>query len=150
MSRTLNPQLFGPIETTAVKPDAGNQQLTKRLRDLEAQIETTNGKMDRWAQIIDGRLQQLTQSQKNVTEQIKYVTDSFNKQLAHLHSKINERKTADVKTQELFDRHNQIVHSFENRVGQLQKIVGEQEMKLMSYQATYDEILREIRSLKGR
>ena len=148
MSRTLNPQLFGPNETPAIKVDAGHQQVTKRLRDLEAQVEAVNQKMDRWAQILDGRIQQLHQSQKNLHEQIKMITDGFNKQMAQLHSKINERKTADVKTQELFERHNQLVHNFEVRINQIQKLSNEQEMKLMTYQATYDEILREIRNLR--
>jgi len=149
MSRTLNPQLFGPLETPVVKVDASHQQVAKRIRDLEAQIEVVNQKMDRWAQILDGRIQQLTQSQKNTVEQIKLVTDGFNRQMAALHSKINERKTSDVKTQELIDRHNILVQNFENRIGQIQKITNEQEMKLIAYQATYDEVLREIRNLKS-
>jgi chromosome segregation ATPase len=148
MSRTLNPQLFGPIDTPVVKVDAGHQQVTKRMRDLEAQVEVVNQKMDRWAQIVDGRIQQLTQSQKNIVEQIKAVTDGFNRQMANLHSKINERRSSDVKTQELFERHNQLVLNFEARLNQIQKLSTEQEMKLMTYQATYDEILREIRNLR--
>jgi hypothetical protein len=104
--------------------------------------------MDRWAQIVDGRIQQLTQSQKNIVDQIKSVTDGFNRQMANLHSKINERRSSDVKTQELFERHNQLVVNFEARLNQIQKLSTEQEMKLMTYQATYDEILREIRNLR--
>lgn len=148
MARTLNPQLFGPIETPIVSVDAGSQAQQRKLREVEAQVEALNQKMDKWVQILDGKMQQLHSNQKNLMEQIKNTSENFSKQQASMQSRLNERRTADVKTQELFDRHNQLVHNFESRVSQIQKVSSEQEMKLLAYQATYDEILREIRNLK--
>jgi hypothetical protein len=148
MSRTLNPQLFGPIQTPVVNVEAGGQMQMKKMREVEAQVEVLNQKMERWAQIVEGKIQQLQVGQKNIVEHIKQVAENFSAQQAALHSKINERRGADVKAQELIDRHNQVVHNFENRINGLQKITSEQEMKLMTYQATYDEILREIRNIR--
>lgn len=152
MSRSLNPHLFGPIETPVVKVEGAglSQAHFKKIRDVEAQIEILNQKIEKWVQILESKIQNLHSAQKNLGEQMKQMGEHFAQQQAILHSKINERRTADVKTQEMLDRHNQLVHNFESRVSQIQKVATEQEMKLMSYQATYDEVLREIRSLKMR
>jgi len=147
MARTLNPQLFGSVDGPLVKVEAGSQIHSKKLREIEAQVETINGKLERWVQILDGKIQQLHNAQKNISEQIRQSAESFSQQQALLASRINERRGADVKTQELVDRHNQLIHKFESRITQIQKVTSEQEMKLLTYQATYDEVLREIRSL---
>lgn len=150
MSRSLNPNLFGPGEVPVAKVEVSGQVYMKKAREIEAQVEIVNQKLERWVQILEGKIQQLHSAQKNLSEQMKQMSEHFAEQNAVLHGKVNERRTADVKTQEMMDRHNQLVHNFESRVSQLQKVAAEQEMKLMSYQATYDEVLREIRSLKTR
>ncbi|MCB0349583.1 MAG: hypothetical protein KDD38_00270, partial [Bdellovibrionales bacterium] len=141
MARTLNPQLFGPIETPVVNVQPSSQAQNRKLNEIESQVEVLNQKLEKWVQILDGKIQQLHSNQKNLMEQIKNTAENFSKQQALMQSRINERKTAEVKTQELFDRHNQLIHNFEARVSQIQKVSNEQEMKLLSYQSTYDEIL---------
>lgn len=147
MPRSLNPTLFGPIETPVVKVDGGALQ-TKKIRDIEMQIEATNQKLDRYVQILEQKIQHTSNHQKALVDQLKLMADGFSKQIALLHSRMNERRVADVKSQELVDRHNQLVQNFDQRMAQVQKLTSEQEMKIMTYQATYDEILREIRNLK--
>ena len=149
MSRTLNPQLFGPLETPVVKID-GEQISSRRFGDLEAQISIVDQKLERWAQKMEKRFEHLTNAQKALSEQMGQVVHRFNRQQAGIMSKLNEHRLADGKTQELFDRHNQMIFNFENRVHQIQKLSQELEMKLMTYQATYDEVLKEIRSLKNK
>lgn len=147
MSRTLNPQLFGHNETPIVKVDGAAIQ-QRKVSEIEAQIETVNQKLDRWAQIMEQKVQQLHTSQKALGEQMKQLAENFAKQTANLGSKINERRLIDAKTQEMIDRHNQLVNTFEMRFQHLQKVTTEQEIKLMTYHSTYDEVLREIRGLK--
>lgn len=155
MARTLNPQIFGQ---QAVAQPSGQPQMqildsspnlhARKMRELEVQNETLNQKIEKWVQILDGKIQKIQNSQKNLNDQFKMSTDNVAQQNAIILSKMNERRTADAKVQELVDRHNQLVHNFELRLSQLQKVTNEQEMKLMAYQSTYDEILREIRNLK--
>lgn len=147
MARTLNPQLFGSVDTPVVKVDGASLQ-QKQVGELEAQIETVNQKLDRWAHLMEQKIQKLTATQKALGEQIKMLAETTAKQNATIFSKLNERRVAEAKTQELFDRHNQLVNSFEMRVSHIQKVATEQEIKLMGYQSTYDEVLREIRNLK--
>ena len=147
MSRTLNPQLFGQVDAPLVKVDASPLQ-QKQVREIEAQVEVMNQKLDRWAQIVEQKIQQLSAGQKALGEQIKQLAEMTAKQNAAMHSRLSERRVAEAKTQELFDRHNQLVNSFEARINHVQKVATEQELKLMNYQATYEEVLREIRNLK--
>ena len=147
MSRTLNPQLFGQVDTPLVKVDVASLQ-QKQLREVEAQVDLMNQKLDRWAQIVEQKIQQLSAGQKVLAEQIKQLAETTAKQNAAMHSRLNERRVAEAKTQELFDRHNQLVNSFETRINHIQKVATEQELKLMNYQSTYEEVLREIRNLK--
>ncbi len=147
MARTLNPQLFGPTETPILKVDGAPLQ-EKQIGELEAQIEAVNQKLDRWAHLMEQKIQKLTAGQKALGEQIKILAETTAKQNATIYSKINERRMAEAKTQELFDRHNQLINSFEGRIHHMQKVATEQEIKLMNYQATYEEVLREIRNLK--
>ncbi len=147
MSRSLNPQLFGQVDTPLVKVEGATIQ-NKQLREIEAQVEAVSQKMDRWAQIMEQKIQHLNAGQKMLGEQIKQLAESTAKQNAAMHTRLSERRVADAKTQELFDRHNQLVNSFESRINHIQKVATEQELKLMTYQSTYEEVLREIRNLK--
>lgn len=146
MARTLNPQIFGPTETPIVKVEGATLQ-QRKVSEIESQIENVNQKLDRWAQMMEQRIQQLHTAQRAITEQMKQVSENFSGQIASVHSKLNERRQVDAKTHEMIDRHNQLVNTFESRFQHLQKITTEQEIKLMTYQSTYDEVLKEIRNL---
>ena len=152
MARTLNPQLFGSTSapTASANTDLIGQVAVRKVRDVEIQVETLDQKIEKWVQILDSKIQKLQAGQKSLADQMKMMSDHFTQQTSTLHNRLNERRAADAKVQELVDRHNQLVHNFELRLSQLQKLSSEQEMKLMTYQATYDEVLREIRGLKTR
>ncbi len=149
MTRTLNPQLFGTTDLPIVKVEGVPNQ-NRRIGEIESQVEAVNQKLDRWAQMMEQKMQQLHSAQKTCTDQIRQVAESFSAQTAAIHSKLNERRAVDAKTHEMIERHNQLVNSFETRIQHVQKVATEQEIKLMSYQSTYDEVLREIRNLKLR
>src|SRR4030067_2316109 len=92
MARTLNPQLFGSIESSVVKVDASTQAQVRKMRELESQFEIVNQKIDKWVQILEGRIQQLHTNQKNLSEQIKNMADGFSGQQASILSKLTERR----------------------------------------------------------
>ena len=110
MGRTLNPQLFGPIKTPVVKVAAITQTQIRKMRELEAQIEVTNQKLDKWVQLFEGKVQQLHANQKHLNEQIKNMAEGFSGQQASILRKLSEHHGIEAKTQEIIDRHNQIVH----------------------------------------
>ncbi len=55
---------------------------------------------------------------------------------------------SDAKIQELVDRHNQLVQSFEVRITQMQKVMAEQEMQLMTSRSELKEAQRELARMK--
>ncbi len=152
MARTINPQLFGPVENpaAAVKNEVAlhAQVHPKRLREIEIQFEGLNQKIDKLALSFEQKVQQLYGNQKVINEQVKKLSEAFTQQQVVFQTKMNERRTAENRSQELIDRHQIVVSQLELRAQQLQKVAAEQAIKIKAYQATYDEILREIRDLK--
>ena len=57
--------------------------------------------------------------------------------------RIHEKLSQETKVQDILDRHNQIVQRFEMKLEQLQKLMGEQDIKLLSYSDTLREIRRQ-------
>lgn len=148
MARTLNPQLFGPSEVPAAGPEVNQTYNPKRLCEIEDKIEILSKKIAIWMQASDSRQSEAQMNQKALSEQMCKLADQVNQQQSIFKNKFNERKSAEAQSQVLIDRHQQIVQNFESRLDQLQKVTREQELKIKSYQATYDEILREIRNIK--
>lgn len=164
MPRELNPDLFGMRKMTAtvglpsndmpsLSPKPPEQIETteafrRKIRDLENQIQVLNQRMEKMAQHIEQRLTHSQNSQKSLEMSIKNSFQEVAKNQAQTTSKMTERRVSDAKIQEMVDRHNQLVLGFEQRMNQVHKVSSEQEMKLMTYQATIDEILREIRNFK--
>lgn len=176
MPRELNPDLFGMRRMTATVglPSTGGMQggamqpgaempslsprppeqvetteaFRRKIRDLENQIQVLTQRMEKMAQHVEQRLTHSQNSQKSLEMSIKNSFQEVAKNQATTTSKMTERRVSDAKIQDMVDRHNQLVLNFEQRMQAAQKVTSEQEMKLMTYQATIDEILREIRNFK--
>ena len=71
MPRSLNPQLFGPIETPIIQIE-GEQISSRRMGDIEAQVQIVDQKLERWAQKMEKRFEHITNAQKALSEQIFY------------------------------------------------------------------------------
>lgn len=151
MARTLSPQLFGPTETDVTGGKVEVQLSQKKWREIEDKIEILSKKIAMCIQASESKQNEKTESlqlqQKALSEQVRNLTDQFSQLQVILQSKLKERRNAEAQSQDLIDRHQQVVQNFESRLNQLQKVTTEQELKIRSYQATYDEILREIRNI---
>lgn len=152
MSRQFNPDLFE--EDTAPKTDISSlalgqlETLKRRVRDLELQNHQLLQKIERMALHYEQKNAQISAQQKSFDATMKQKFDDLHRNQTILSQRMNERKVVDTKMQELVDRHNQLVQSFESRMGQAQKVTKDQEMKLLTYQSTLNDILKEIRNLK--
>jgi hypothetical protein len=65
-----------------------------------------------------------------------------------LSNKLAERRTLDLKIQEMVDRHNNILRTFEVRMSQMQKVIAEKEAQLIQTQSALNEAKMEIARLK--
>jgi chromosome segregation ATPase len=148
MPREFNPDLF---EATAKPPMDHLQHDThrKKIRELESQVHSLTQRVDKLTLALEQKTVQLSHALKSLEGHSKSALQEIVRNQSSMNQKLTERKVADAKLQELMDRHNQIVHGFEMRMTHMQKLSAEQEMKILSYQATIDEVLREIRTLRS-
>jgi uncharacterized protein YqgV (UPF0045/DUF77 family) len=65
-----------------------------------------------------------------------------------LSNKMAERRTLDLKIQEMVDRHNNILRTFEVRMSQMQKVIADKEAQLLQSQSALNEAKMEIARLK--
>lgn len=114
------------------------QQLT---RDLQTQMtelfKTTQGRMDRLQQAI----QKLDQNDQMLANEI-------SSRVTQLHSRVGDRKAMDQKLQEMVDRHNSVLKTFEVRLQHMQKVMSEKEGQLLQTTAALNDAKMEIARLK--
>lgn len=137
--------MAGAGTALAAQPSDTVDNLKKKVRELENQVESLHHKMEKMALNFEQKLTQVQSLSKNIDSNMKSSLTEIHQQQAQMSSKINERRVTDNKIQDLVERHNQLVQNFEVRLLNMHKVSSEQEMKIMTYQATIDEILREIK-----
>lgn len=165
MQKELNPELFGekkvaknPLMESAgsLSTTNGNylntdrqilelrqqnqalaEQLNKVVGTVNELMKTSNLKFEKQQHLLS----RLEQSHNGLaTEAGQKIT-----QLAH---RVNERKSLDLKVQEMVDRHNNVIKSFEVRMNHLQKLLAEKEAQMITAQAALNEAKMEIARLK--
>ncbi|MCB0341374.1 MAG: hypothetical protein H6626_09315 [Pseudobdellovibrionaceae bacterium] len=119
-------------------------QLKAGQRDLERKVELVNSRLNSLADATKKTIGQVQSAHKNFERVAQAAVQDLKSRISTLGGKMTESRIQENKTQELVDRHHQIVQAFELRLQQMQKLVSQQEMKLLNYQAAIDE-LRKIK-----
>jgi len=167
MSRELNPELFPELRRSEAAPKPSESHLSegvseedirllagqveilkRRLKDHESRIEMANTRITDLVNATKSKFERVLGFTQRLDEFTKSSLRDMITKHSQLVSRVNERKLDDTKIQELVDRHNQLVQSFELRMTQMQKIIGEQELQLMSSRAELQEAQREIARMK--
>ena len=163
MARELNRDLFGARpaapETTAQAQAtiAAEQQralflhveaMSKKLREYDARLETTNIKLEDVTKQTKQRFERVQGHFKSQDEMIKHGFMDCHHKVAQVISRVNERKVADNVVKDMVERHTSIVQSFEVRLNQLQRVISDQEMQLMSARAELKDALQTLTRLK--
>lgn len=168
MNKELNPDLFGerkivrqqaPEKTTyaASTGTAENAHLNidRQIFELRSQSQQTNEQISKMIAGINeltkssnvkfDRLQQALSRLEQNHNGLAYETGQ---KVTHLSQKLIERKSLDQKIQEMVDRHNNIVKSFEVRMNHLQKLLAEKDAQVIAAHAALNEAKMEIARLK--
>lgn len=167
MSRELNPDLFPEVNRPALKPEretdttvapvrsedwrllvAQVDQLKRKFKEQEAKLELLGSRVTEVAGASKVKFERLAGVSQRIDEMVRTGMQDLATKQSQMMGRLNERKVGDAKIQELVDRHNQLVQSFEARLVQMQKLISEQEMQLMSSRAELKEAQREIARLK--
>lgn len=122
--------------------------LKRKMKEQEARIEMTNSRLTEFVGAAKVRFERLAGMHQRLEELVKANLQDLTNKQAQVISRINERKVGDAKIQELVDRHNQLVQNFELRMSQLQKVVAEQEMQLITSRSELKDATQEIMRLK--
>jgi len=165
MQKELNPELFGEKKvvkssamdgTSSMVSQGGNylntdrqifelksqnqnlaDQMNKIVNTVNELIKTSNAKFDRNQALLN----RLEQSHNGLAMEA-------GQKITQLSQRVNERKSLDLKVQEMVDRHNNVIKSFEVRMNHLQKLLAEKEAQMISCQAALNEAKMEIARLK--
>lgn len=113
------------------------EQMNKIVGTVNELIKSTNAKFERNQNLLT----RLEQSHNGLA------TEAGQK-ITQISQRVNERKNLDLKVQEMVDRHNNVIKSFEVRMNHLQKLLAEKEAQMISCQAALNETKMEIARLK--
>lgn len=154
--RELNPELFGEKRlVTDAAPTLGERALEPDFLDVDRQIlELKNQQSKSQVQTADfvkstnAKLERMQQMVSRLEASHNGLAQELASRIHQMQGRIVERASYDEKTQEMIDRHGQIMKSFEVRMQQLQRILAEKESQLSTTLQALNEAKLEIARLK--
>ncbi|MEZ0391286.1 MAG: hypothetical protein ACAH59_03660 [Pseudobdellovibrionaceae bacterium] len=159
MQKELNPELFGESQAKSrvFEPQNNNQLviLEQKVLETKGQIHQVSenlnkivGQINEFIRNSHAKFERLQASILKLEQNDQVINMEAAQKIGQLHNRLGERKSTDLKIQEMIDRHNNVLRSFEVRMGQMQKILSEKEAMLISAQASLNEAKMEIARLK--
>ncbi len=163
MQKELNPELFGTgaIGSMRFREDETNTsqrqtlQLEEKIAENRSQVKFT---MDQMASLVTqvneyiktshAKFDRLQASIRAIEGSEKTNYSEVGQRLSQVHQRLNERKSWDAKVQEMIDRQNGILRSYEVRMNHLQKLLSEKDAQMVSAQAALNDAKMEISRLK--
>lgn len=124
------------------------ENLNKRLKELEARMESNTAKVDEVTAQNKTRFERVQGHFQRQTELLKNGFADVHAKIAQVVSRVNERRVEEGVVKEMVERHAQVVQAFEVRLGQLQRVLSEQELQLMSARSELKEAMHEIARMK--
>lgn len=159
MQKELNPELFGEshAKSRVFEPQAINnvsvleQKVAETRQQIHQVSENLNkivGQINEFIRNSQNKFDRLAQSIQKLEQNDQVLNMEAAQKISQLHSRLGERKTTDLKIQEMIDRHNNVLRSFEVRLSHMQKILNEKDAQVISAQAALNEAKMEIARLK--
>jgi chromosome segregation ATPase len=160
--RELNPSLFAETSSRAKVIEGGAHlqvpqvmHADQKIHELKAQISVLAehlGKVSQGhtelAKSSQHKFEKIQQVLIKLENNDQYIVNEAAQKFARMNDRFAERKSVDAKVQEMIDRHNSILKSFEMRLAQMQRILMEKESQLLTTQAALNETKMEIARLK--
>lgn len=122
--------------------------LKRKIKEQDAKIEMLASKVH---ELIEGaklRFERSASFQNRTDEYLKSMQQDSAAKYAQLAGRLNERRVADTKIQEMIERHTQLVQNYELRLTHLQKVIAEQEMQLVAARSELRETQKELLRLR--
>lgn len=163
MQKELNPELFGNSnsipaklkESEAPSLHRAAQQTELKVAESKAQIKQISDQMmnlvqqvNEFIKITQSRVDKLYLHAKHQDVQTEAFKNENAQKMSMVHARLNERKSMDSKVQEMIDRHNSVLRSFEVRMNHMQRLMAEKDALLVDAQAALNDAKMEISRLK--
>lgn len=167
MQKELNPELFSDVPKTrrAVESplslqtmgvtDSNLHLMEAKVQDLKVNMHTLQDQMNRFVAQINEfakgtqvKIDRISQSVSKLEVSHHAAITESGQKMSMLSNKLGERRTMDLKVQEMIDRHNNILRSFEVRMNQMQKVLSEKEAQLLATTSALNDAKMEIARLK--
>lgn len=170
MSRELNRELFGepaqkPVAPRSAPPRPSTemaaattedlnvvgfqiQSVVRKLKEFESKLELITSKSDELSAMSKLRFERIQGHFQRQAEGFQATVRDIHSKIATVASRINERKMSDATIADMVERHQQLVQTFEVRLQQLQKVMSEQELQLVSSRAELRAAMKELERLK--
>lgn len=124
------------------------ENLWHKMKELEPKVEKTQNRVQELASSSKVRFERVQNHFQRQGEMVQGQFGDMHAKVAQLLSKVNESRLAETRIQEMVDRHQQVVQSFEARLQQLKKLITEQELQLSASRSELKEAMKEISRLK--
>ena len=163
MQRELNPDLFGenraPTEAPSFLPELTTEphflDVDRQILEIKAYLqksdESARQNQAQWTDSLKGshlKLERLQQMIARLENSHNGLAQEVGLRLTQMQQRIIERASYDEKTQEMIDRHNHVIKSFEVRMNQMQKLMQEKEVFLSLTLQALNDCKHEIARLK--
>ena len=161
--KELNPDLFGEKrsgrmshydipeqfkDSQHIQQDRQITELRSQLHSIQEAARSTNSQFQDFVKNSNMKFERLAQQMARLEQTHNAFAMESGQKISQLNQKLTERKSLELKVQEMVDRHNNVIKSFEVRMGQLQKLLAEKDAMLVSAQATLNDAKMEITRLK--
>lgn len=164
MHKELNPELFGEKKVAKSSPadaavNLGNNtnylntdrqifELRSQNQNLHNQLEKIVSSVNEWIKTSNVKFEKQAALLTRLEQSHNGLATEAGQKISQLSAKVNERRTLDLKVQEMVDRHNNVIKSMEVRMNHMQKLLAEKESQVLAAQAALNETKMEIARLK--
>ncbi len=165
MQKELNPELFGDVMYSQQSPKTKvldtyklaneslvNEQHYLNLKGQVLSMAETIAKLvsqlDELQRTSHHRLDRMQQNISKLESNDQILAQDTTQKLNQVYNRLGERKSMDLKIQEMVDRHNSVIRTYEVRLNQLQKLLAEKEAQILASQSLMNELKMELSRMK--
>lgn len=159
MQKELNPDLFGETSNKSRVYENHNQsqvnyldqkvlETRTHMRSLGDQLQKIVGQMNEFIKSTQGRFEKTNQQILRLEQNDQTILKDLSQRISSVHSRFSDKTNMEYKIQEMMDKHQSILRSYELKLQQIQKILNEREAQLISTQALLSETKMELARLK--
>lgn len=135
-------ELENRMESKAEKMQNTEMDLVKR------DLEVLKSGLQEIAKSYQFKMDRMAAALKRMEEVQSHLRQEITRQYAELSGRVNERRIAESKLNDMIDSHKGLVASFESRLTQIKKMMDEKEMRFLQTRSELEEAYRELQRTK--